>query len=219
MKDLIVWALHTPAGSIAIISAMIAMSSPKGSLRHRKAGRYFSVSMLIMLMSGIAAAILKNSIDDIFLGAVVLYSVFTAWLTVYHKKGETNILEYLALTWIVFVAIAAYLAEPSWGAMRNQNTYSLWIGLAICFAIGDIRNLYHGGLSRTQRTIRHVVRIGFSLIWAALAFADKIIKILGMTIEEMPYIAIIPSAFILIIMLYWAIVILSSKNKTVIKHL
>ena len=214
MKDLITWALHTPAGSIAIISAIIAMSSPKGSFKHRKAGRYFSVSMLIMLISGIAAAILKNSLDEIFLGAVVLYSVFTAWLTVYHKKGETNILEYLALTWIVFVAIAAYFAEPSWGTMRNQSTYSLWIGLAICFAIGDIRNLYQGGLSGVQRIIRHVFRIGFSLIWAALAFVDKIIKILGMAIEEMPYIAIIPSAFILLIMLYWVIVILSSSRKT-----
>jgi peptidoglycan/LPS O-acetylase OafA/YrhL len=147
MKDLIVWVIHTPAGTVAIISALTALFSKKGTPIHRKAGTCFTISMLIMLVSGSVAAMLKESLDEIFLGGMVIYSVFTAWLTVYHKKGETGLLETIALAWIVFIAIAAYFANPSWGDIRNPDTYSLWIGLAICFALGDLRNLLQSDLS------------------------------------------------------------------------
>ena len=218
MKDLIVWVIHTPAGTVAIISALTALFAKKGTPIHRKAGTCFTISMLIMLVSGSVAAVLKESLDDVFLGGVVIYSVFTAWLTVFHKKGETDFLEYIALTWIVLIAIAAYFANPSWGDIRNPETYTLWIGLAICFAIGDVRNLLRSGLSGSQRIIRHVWRIGFSLIWAALAFVDKIVKIQGSTIEEMPYVAIVPTILILLTILYLIANILFSSNKKFEKY-
>ena len=218
MKDIIIWAIHTPAGTVAIISALTALFAKKGTPLHRKAGTYFTISMLIMLVSGSVAAILKESFDEIFLGGVVIYSVFTAWLTVYHKKGETDFLEKIALVWIVLIAIAAYFANPSWGDIRNPDTYSLWIGLAICFAIGDVRNLLQSGLSGSQRIIRHVLRIGFSLLWAALAFVDKIIKLQGITIEDMPYIALIPAILILLITVYWIVKILFLSNKKFAKY-
>ena len=149
---------------------------------------------------------------------MVIYSVFTAWLTVYHKKGETGLLETIALAWIVLIAIAAYFANPSWGEMRNPDTYSLWIGLAIFFAIGDVRNLLLSGLSASQRIIRHVWRIGFSLLWAALAFVDKIVKLQGSNIEEMPYIAIVPTILILLITIYWIAKILFLSNKKIVDY-
>ncbi|MEH6456477.1 MAG: hypothetical protein V7749_09155 [Cocleimonas sp.] len=218
MKDLIIWVIHTPAGTVAIISALTALFAKKGTPIHRKAGTYFTISMLIMLVSGSVAAILKQSLDEIFLGGVVIYSVFTAWLTVYHKKGETGFLETIALAWIVLIAIAAYFANPSWGDMRNPDTYSLWIGLAICFALGDVRNLLQSGLSGSQRIIRHVWRIGFSLLWAALAFVDKIVKINGSTIEEITYIVIVPAILILLTTAYWIVNILYLSNKKFAKY-
>ena len=86
--------------------------------------------------------------------------------------------------------------------------YLIWGGLAILLALGDIRNLYHSGLSGTQRIIRHVWRISFSLIWAALAFTDKIVKMMGANIksmegEQLLLIVAIPAMLILITTLYW----------------
>ena len=63
MKDLIVWVIHTPAGTVAIISALTALFAKKGTPIHRKAGTLFTISMLIMLVSGSVAAILKDSLD------------------------------------------------------------------------------------------------------------------------------------------------------------
>ena len=219
MKELVVWLIHTPAGAIGLVSATVALSAKKGDVLHKKAGTYFTVSMLIMLISGFVAAFLKESTGDMFLSAVVMYTVFTAWLTVHHKKNETGFLEQLALVWIITVAIAAFIMNFGGSEVGTLNLYLFWASFAVVCAMGDVRNLYLSGLSGIQRVIRHVWRIGFSLIWAALAFTDKILKMGGSNVKEMPeeqvlYIVAVPTMFILIIILYWIINILFfSRNK------
>ena len=218
MKELVVWLIHTPSGAIGLVSATVALSAKKGDVLHKKAGTYFTVSMLIMLISGFVAAFLKESTGDMFLSAVVMYTVFTAWLTVHHKKNETGFLEQLALVWIISVGIAAFFMDFSEREVGTQNLYLFWASFAVVCAIGDVRNLYLSGLSGIQRVIRHVWRIGFSLIWAALAFTDKIVKMGGSNVKEMPeeqmlYIVAVPTMLILIIILYWIINILFFSRK------
>jgi hypothetical protein len=219
MKELIVvWAIHAPAGIIGLVAATVALFATKGSNLHRKAGNVFTISMLIMLISGFVAAILKDSTDDMFLSAVVMYTVFTAWLTMHHKKDETAYLEHVALVWIVAIAIAAYFISAGWRGVNAPNAYLFWAGFAALCASGDVRNLYRSGLSGTQRVIRHVWRIGFSLVWAALAFTDKIVKMLGSNVKELPveqvlYIVALPTMLILIVILYWIINILFFSRK------
>jgi hypothetical protein len=208
LKDIIVWAIHSPAGTVVLVTAVVAMFVKKGSALHRKAGSWFTVSMMVMLVSGIAAAYLKDSIDDMMLGVIVMYTVFTAWLTVHHKKNEPGLMEISALIWVVGFAITAFSISMGWREVQAPIAYVMWGGLAILFALGDIRNLYHSGLSGTQRIIRHVWRIGFSLVWAALAFTDKIVKMMGANIksmegEQLLLIIGIPTMLVLITILYW----------------
>ncbi len=214
MKDIIVWAIHGPAGTLVLVTAVVAMFAKKGNAPHRKAGSCFTVSMMVMLVSGIAAGYLKDSIDDMMLGAIVLYTVFTAWLAVHHKKNETGLLEVIALIWVIGFAITAFSSSMGWRAVEVPPlAYLIWGGLAILCALGDIRNLYQSGLSGTQRIIRHVWRIGFSLVWAALAFTDKIVKMMGANLksmqeEQLLLIVAIPTMLILITTLYWVTKIL-----------
>jgi len=208
MKDIIVWTIHAPAGTLVLVAAVVAMFAKKGSTLHRKAGSCFTVSMMVMLVSGIAAAYLKDSIDDMMLGALVMYTVFTAWLTVHHKSNETGLLEAIALIWVVGFAVTAFSISMGWREVEVPFAYLFWGGLAVVCALGDIRNIYRSGLSGTQRIIRHVWRIGFSLVWAALAFADKIVKMLGANLksmqeEQLLLIVAIPTMLILITILYW----------------
>ena len=213
MKEIVVWLIHTPAGTIGLVAAMVALFTNKGAAVHRKAGTCFTVSMLIMLFSGFVAALIKESPGDMFLSAVVMYTVFTAWLTTYHKKNETGFLEQVALVWILAVAIAGFFMSSGWREAGAPSPYLVWASFAVVCAIGDVRNIHRAGLSGIQRVLRHVWRIGFSLIWAALALTDKIIKIQGSNVRELPegqliYIVAIPTMLILIITMYWIINIL-----------
>ena len=219
MKDMIVWLIHTPAGTLALVTAVVAMLAQKGSSLHRKAGACFTWSMMIMLISGIAAAYLKDSIDDMMLGALVTYTVFTAWLTAHHKQKQTNYLELIALVWILGLAAIAFLISTGWLPVQAPAAYLFWAGFAILCALGDFRNLVHSGLAGKQRIIRHVWRVGFSLLWAALAFIDKIVKILGanmknMQDEKLLVIVAVPTVLILGTVLYWIAKVMFFSCKT-----
>jgi hypothetical protein len=211
MKDIVVWVIHTPAGTIGLVTAVVALLASKGGALHRKAGTFFTVSMLIMLVSGFVAALLKESTDE-------MYTVFSAWLTAHHKNNESGFLERVALVWIVAIATAALFISAGWREVVAPNAYLFWAGFAVLCAIGDFRNLYRSGLSGTQRVIRHVWRIGFSLIWAALAFTDKIVKILGSNVKDLPeeqmlLIVAVPTMLILMTTLYWISKILFFSRK------
>lgn len=224
MKELIVWAIHTPAGTIGLIASIVILFTRKGTPVHRRMGRWFTVSMLIMLISAFVAAVLKNSTGDMVLSAVITYTVFTAWLTTYHKKGETGVLEYVALTWIVAIGVAAVFLNSNWLLETGTpNLYPFWAIFAALCAFGDIRNLRQGGLSGTQRIVRHVWRIGFSLLWAALALTDKIMKAQGSDVKELPqgevlYIIVTPIAVILFIIVCWLLDILFFSSKKYASH-
>lgn len=203
MKELVVWLIHFPTGTAAILAAIAALYYPKGSSKHKKAGQVFTVAMLIMLISGGVAGVLKGSAEDVFLAALVSYTVFTAWLTVRHRQPVIGIPEYLALGYTVIFGLAALSIDPEWEMVREPGVYTFDAIMALIFAVGDIRNILLKGMSRTQRLARHIWRISFSLVWAALAFSDKIIKMLDSTIDQMPYVVAIPAILVLCIMFYW----------------
>jgi hypothetical protein len=205
LKELVVWLIHFPTGSVAILAAIAAFYYPKGSSKHKKAGQAFTIAMLIMLISGGIAGVLKGSSDDVFLAALVFYTVFTAWLTVRHRQPVIGILEYLALFYIVIFGLAALSINPEWDKVREPGVYTFNAIMALIFAVGDIRNILLKGMKQTHRLARHIWRISFSLVWAALAFADKIIKMLDSTIDQMPYMVVIPAILILCIMFYWLV--------------
>ena len=203
LKEFIVWLIHFPTGSVAILAAFAAFYYPKGSSEHKKAGQVFTITMLFMLISGGVAGVLKGSPEDVFLAALVFYTVFTAWLTARHRQPVISMLEYLALAYIIIFGLAALSIDPEWDMVKQPGVYTFDATLALIFAIGDVRNILLKGTSQAYRLARHVWRISFSLVWAALAFSDKIVKMLGSTVDQMPYMIVIPVFLILCIMMYW----------------
>ena len=47
MKEIIVWLIHTPAGTIGLVAATAALFTKKGAALHRKSGTFFTISMLM----------------------------------------------------------------------------------------------------------------------------------------------------------------------------
>ena len=93
------------------------------------------IAMLIMLISGGVAGVLKGSPDDVFLAALVSYTVFTAWLAVRQRQAVIGILEYLALAYIVIFGLAALSVNPEWDKVREPGVYTFNAIMALIFAI------------------------------------------------------------------------------------
>ena len=203
LKDLVVWLVHLPTGTIALLAAIAAFYYPKGAPEHKKAGWVFTITMIVMLISGGIAGALKKSPEDVFLAALVFYTVFTGWLAAHPRQPVVAVLEYLGLVYIVVFGLTALAMTLGWEKARETGVYTFDAMLALMFVVGDIHNILSKGAKRTHRLARHVWRMSFSLIWAALAFGDKIIKMLDSTIDRMPYVAALPAGLVLCVMFYW----------------
>ena len=166
----------------------------------------------MMLISGGIAGALKGSPEDVFLAALVFYTVSTGWLAARPRQPAIEILEYLALTYIVILGLGALSMDPGRDQTTESGVYKFDAVIAFMFAAGDIRNISLKGMKGAHRLARHVWRISFSLVWAALAFGDKIIKMLDSTIDQMPYVVALPATLVICLMFYWLLRIYKGRT-------
>ena len=62
MVSLILLAVHIAAGSIALLTAAVALVAPKGQRWHILAGRIYAIGMTLVFVTAIPLAILGGSI-------------------------------------------------------------------------------------------------------------------------------------------------------------
>lgn len=169
--------LHVTAGTVAMLAGALAMAFRKGSRGHRRAGNVFAICMLSVSALGSYLGFMKGEMDNFTGGIFAFYLVATAWATA--KQGES---EAWKLGWIApLIALAFAAINFFWGveaargqtAVKNQSpagAYVFFGTLALLSAVGDVRMLVRGGLSGTQRLVRHLWRMCFGWFVATISF-------------------------------------------------
>lgn len=169
--------IHICAGIVGLLSGTAAMTFRKGSQRHRAAGNVFVVSMLIMGACASYLALLKHQTNNIFGGLLTFYLITTAWLAGRRRNEGTSIFDWGAL--VMALAIGASLWTLGIRVVNGQSEQQAGVPVGMYFfmgtipllaATGDIRMLVRGGISGTQRLVRHLWRMCFGLFIATGSF-------------------------------------------------
>src|SRR5262249_36591484 len=85
---------HVIAGTVGLLSGIIAVSTCKGARAHRTTGVVFCVSMLLMaVLADYLAVAMPEQIPNLFIGTFTIYLVATAWMTVRGKERSVGIPE------------------------------------------------------------------------------------------------------------------------------
>jgi uncharacterized membrane protein len=166
--------LHIVSGTLGMLSGFVAVFLLKGSRRHGLAGNIFVVSMLILSASGVYLATLKFQPGNILGGTVTFYLVATAWMTARRRAMETSVFDWAALLVVLVVAaieitfgIEAAIGPTGLKYDYPPGPYFLLGSVAVLATVGDVRMLVRGGISGTQRLVRHLWRMCFALFIAA----------------------------------------------------
>ena len=165
---------HISCGTLGVLSGFAAAFLRKGSRRHRVAGNIFFVSMLGLGASGAYLGFLKSQVTNVMAGVITIYLVGTAWATARRREAGTGILDWAGL--LVVLAIAAAEATFGMEAVLSPTglkygypffPYALFAIVALLAATGDVRMLVRGGISGTQRLVRHLWRMCFAFFIAS----------------------------------------------------
>jgi uncharacterized membrane protein len=201
--------IHIIAGSIAIIAGFISVFAVKGLKLHRKSGMIFVYSMVVLSLTGVVIALVKNQPTSVIGGSLAFYMVTTAFLTVRPHDQRFRWLD--AAAFVVAVAVGASAIKIGLD-MRNAHTgqsNSVAAGMLFFFAaivllaaLGDIRVMVRGALKGRQRIARHLWRMCFALFVASGSFFLGQAQVFPKPVRILPLLAI-PAFLPLVLLLYW----------------
>ncbi|MEP1093885.1 MAG: hypothetical protein ABJG78_02180 [Cyclobacteriaceae bacterium] len=164
--------LHITAGSLGILSGMVAMFTRKGVKSHKKIGSVFFISMIVMSSTAVYLALFQPYRVNVLAGLLTFYMVVTGWRTAQNTTGKNGSFEYAGLVFILGVVTAGVIFGME---VLNKIAISgekmplidffifFFTGVGVlCMAL-DVRVLIKGGVYGAQRIARHLWRTCFAL--------------------------------------------------------
>ena len=203
-------AVHIIAGSLGIVSGLVALYATKGATLHRRAGMVFVCVMLTMAVTGMTIAAVRGVAPEVNIPAALIsaYLVITALTTVRPPSAGEQWLTIGAMLVALATALVnitfAYEAIANGGMRDGMPPFPfVMFGLiGMLGASGDIRVLRSGALRGSPRLARHLWRMSTALFIAALSFFIGQSKVFPEPVRIMPLLAL-PVLTVLVTMFYW----------------
>ena len=212
--------LHVIAGTVGLVTGIIAVSTRKGGRTHRVTGLLFCVSMLVMAaLADYLAVAMPEQIPNLFIGTFTIYLVATAWMTVRRKERSVGIAEKTALGVILllcfpFALLSFELAAGLKPSFKSAVPFEGPVLIAIYVftfmvamaAIGDVRLVLAGGITGARRIGRHLWRMCLGLTLAAgSAFTNGLPRLLPRSVHIPLIFLFLPQFASLGVLLFWMI--------------
>jgi hypothetical protein len=209
---------HAAAGAIGIITGIIALATRKGGRTHIIAGRIFVASIVTTAVSATWLAIKSEEFAFIGAGALVVYFMLTAWMTVKRPENEAGWFEFGAFLVAATGAGAMYyawlgeLGDPD--ALFNGLPILIFAIVATLCALGDLSVVLRRGIAGKQRIMRHLWRMHLGFFAAVGSFFPGQLDMFPAWIQEIrPLIILfIPPFSVAGIMLVWLAYVVFSKR-------
>lgn len=204
---------HIGGGMVGMAAGTVTLLARKGERLHRAAGSVFTAAMLVMAGVGGAVAPFMPSeqIPNTAAGAFVFYLVLSGWMTVRRPEGRIGLFERFAILIPISGAIVMFYmsTRPEIRGIEHMGTYVIATLGALC-ALGDLHQLWRGGLIGRPRIARHVWRMCVALAGAAFSFFAGQQKFLPEEVRGTFWLNL-PGLAALLFMVFWLLRVWLSK--------
>jgi hypothetical protein len=169
--------IHIVAGSVSLISGVVAMTSKKGKPVHRLAGKIFFWSMTTACALGLNAGIFRSGYLIFIPIALISFYQVASGYRILHIKNLHNSGQATWVDWLLTIGMSiTTLAFIGWGVMSLQTDIFLSIVLFSFSTIGMYCcgvDLYHYVRKPTDKNywlFIHIFRMSHGFIAALTAF-------------------------------------------------
>ena len=199
MAEIILLVIHITAGSVALLTAALALFTPKGQRWHILAGRIYAIAMTLVFVTAVPLAILGNSIFLFLIAFFSFYLVFAGWRFARNRRRVAHPVDWLA------VGILALTGLGMWGyaVVIALNGSSQWITLLLFGAIALALSLADARFHRQQpggarRVARHLTNMLAGTIATITAVA-----VVNVALEPVWLPWILPTIVITPLIVWW----------------
>src|SRR5262245_61091247 len=205
--------IHIATAAVALTSGYVALFAPKGGRVHRKAGSVFVVTMLVMAAAGTTIAIVGNIAPAVNVpaGVLTIYLVATAWTTLQLRvpppvsRSRWIHLGAMVALGVGMTSLGFGIDAVASGGQRNgipAFPFLLFGIVGLLAFAGDVRVLRAGGVTSRIRIARHLWRMCFALLIAALSFFLGQAQVIPTPLRVPPLLAL-PILVVVVSLFYW----------------
>jgi len=160
MKEILLLA-HISGGTLALICALMAISSKKGSAFHRKVGRLYALGMAVIGVTAIPMAVMGSNAFLFLIALFSSYLVFAGWRFARNQSGRPSKLDWLGVVVMLLTAIIMYVGAVMIASEGNDQWITLTAFATIAAALGlvDMKSHFSRRTIGKKRIARHLTNM------------------------------------------------------------
>ena len=165
MVGAILLLVHIAAGSIALLTAVVAVITAKGRRYHVLAGRIYAIAMTVIFLTALPLAILGSSVFLLFIAVFSFYLVFAGWRFARNRRGLPQPFDWRATGIMGITGLTMWGYGVVLGNVGDGQWVTMLIFGAIAVALSLVDSAYYFGLSRgksragARRVQRHLTNM------------------------------------------------------------
>ena len=192
--------IHILAGTVALMSAALAVSSAKGKKFHVLSGRTYFWSMVTIFLTAIPMSVTSNNVFLFLIAIFSFYLAFAGMRFARNRNGAPSIIDWLAIGLMVFSGICMWLLAAIYFVNKNPQYITLMIFGLIAVILGytDFRSYKNKTATGKQRISRHLTNMMGGTIAVITAFL-----VTNVNIEPIWIWWIFPTITIVPVIVWW----------------
>lgn len=135
--------LHIGAGSVALLTALVAVVTAKGQQIHIFAGRIYAVAMALVFLTAVPLALLGADVFLLLIAFFSIYLVFAGWRFARNRRGGAHPVDWIAtgIMAVTGLAMGGYALVLASSGNSQWVTMSVFATIAVALGVAD--GLYH----------------------------------------------------------------------------
>ena len=149
--------IHIAAGSVALLTAFVALVTAKGGVIHVRAGRVYAIGMTLIFLTAIPLAILGASVFLLLIAFFSFYLVFAGWRFARNRSRRPQPVDWIAVAILGLTGVAmwGYAVVLALSGAGNWITLVAFGFIAVALSVAD-GLFFNRGRSGRRRPAPHL---------------------------------------------------------------
>jgi hypothetical protein len=197
--------IHILAGTIALLCAVLAVSSAKGKKFHVLAGRTYFWCMVAIFSTAIPMSIITSNIFLFLIAFFSFYLAFAGMRFARNRKGIATTLDWIAIGVMILSGIGMWILSAIYFTSNNSQYIPLLVfgSLAIVLGYADIKSYKNKTATGKARIGKHLG----NMMGGTIAVITAVL-VVNVNIEPVWIWWVLPTVLITPLIVWWKIKVL-----------
>jgi hypothetical protein len=193
--------IHILAGTVALLSAALAVSSEKGKRIHILSGRTYFWSMVGIFLTAIPMSIINSNIFLFLIAIFSFYLAFAGMRFAKNRKGIATTIDWIAVSLMTLSGLGMWALAIIYFINDNSQYITLLVFgfIALALGYGDYRSHKNKTAIGKERIAKHLTNMMAGTIAVITA-----VLVVNVNIEPIWVWWVLPTVVISPIIAYWS---------------